>query len=198
MTGVPDPNAADRTPRAKERAVRIRAAQATTIVLFSLVMGVFWGTWFSLSRTMDQLSPETFLAVGHQMIRNLGGPMAVLLPLALLSALVTLALLWPARRAAAFWWLAAGFLLMVAALVITLAVEVPIDNQIETWTAATLPADWRSIQSRWELWHTIRTFASIAAVAAATISAAVMARPDGRPGDEVGPPGRAVAGDRSA
>jgi hypothetical protein len=81
----------------KEQAVKIRAAQATTTVLFALVMGVFWGTWFSLSRTMDQLSAETFLAVGHEMIRNLGGPMAVLLALSLLSALVTLALLWPHR-----------------------------------------------------------------------------------------------------
>jgi uncharacterized membrane protein len=177
--------------------MRIRAAQAATIVLFSLVMGVFWGTWFSLSRTMDQLSGETFVAVGHQMIQNLGVPMAILLPLALLSALVTLVLLWPARTAA-FWWLAAGFALMVAALVITLAVEVPIDNQIETWTAATLPSDWRSIQSRWELWHTIRTFASIAAVAAATISATVTARPGGPPIDQVGVPGRTAAGGRSA
>jgi uncharacterized membrane protein len=154
--------------------VKVRIAQATTIVLFALVMGVFWGTWFSLSRTMDQLSAETFVAVGHQMIQNLGLPMAILLPLALLSALVTLALQWSGGRTPAFWWLAAGFLLMVAALVITLAVEVPIDNQIETWTAATLPGDWRSIQTRWELWHTIRTFASIAAVIAATISATVI------------------------
>jgi uncharacterized membrane protein len=178
--------------------VKIRvAAQATTIVLFALVMGVFWGTWFSLSRTMDQLSPETFVAVGHEMIQNLGMPMAVLLPLALLSGLVTLVLLWP-HRTAAFWWLAAGFVLMVAALVITLAVEVPIDNQIETWTAATLPGDWRSIQSRWELWHTIRTFASIAAVVAATISAVVARRPSQPPTTQVVPPGRAVAGDRSA
>jgi uncharacterized membrane protein len=176
--------------------VKIRvAAQATTVVLFALVMGVFWGTWFSLSRTMDQLSGETFIAVGHQMIQNLGVPMAVLLPLALLSALVTLVLLWPARTAA-FWWLAAGFALMVAALVITLAVEVPIDNQIETWTAATLPGDWRSIQSRWELWHTIRTFASIAAVVAATISAVVAPRPSQPPTTPFVPPGRAGGGER--
>ena len=161
--------------------MRTRVAQAITIVLFALVMGVFWGTWFSLSRTMDQLSAETFLAVGHEMIRNLGGPMAVLLPLSLLSALVTLALLWPHRHAAAFWWTAAGFLLMVAALVVTLAVEVPIDNRIQVWTAATLPADWRSIQSRWELWHTVRTFLSIAAVVAVTISAVVAVRPAARP-----------------
>jgi len=146
-------------------------------VLFSLVMGVFWGTWFSLSRTMDQLSGETFVAVGHQMIQNLGVPMAILLPLALVSALVTLALLWRDGRPAAFWWLAAGFALMVVALVVTLAVEVPIDNQIQDWTAASLPGDWRSIQSRWELFHTLRTFLSIGAVIAATISATVTARP---------------------
>jgi uncharacterized membrane protein len=174
--------------------VKIRAAQATTIVLFALVMGVFWGTWFSLSRTMSQLSAETFLAVGHQMIQNLGGPMAILLPLALLSGLVTLALLWRDRGAAAFWWLLAGLLLMVAALVITLAVEVPIDNQIQTWTVATLPGDWRSIQARWELFHTIRTFSSIAAVVAVTISGTVAARPDLPAVDQSGRQDRPVAG----
>jgi hypothetical protein len=173
--------------------VKTRAAQAATIVLFSLVMGVFWGTWFSLSRTMDQLSGETFVAVGHQMIQNLGVPMAILLPLALLSALVTLALLRQGRQAVAFWWVLAGFLLMAVALVITLAVEVPIDNQISTWTAATLPGDWRSIQARWEQFHTIRTFLSIAAVIAVTIGATVTARPTEPPAAEIGPRGAAAA-----
>jgi uncharacterized membrane protein len=175
-----------------------RAAQAATVVLFALVMGVFWGTWFSLSRTMSRLSPETFVAVGHEMIRNLGVPMAILLPVALLCALVTLALLWRGGRTAAFWWLLAGFVLMVVALVITLAVEVPIDNRIETWTAATLPADWRSIQSRWELFHTIRTFLSIAAVVAVTVSVAVTGRPDEPSSAGAGAHGRAVASGRSA
>jgi uncharacterized membrane protein len=173
--------------------MRIRAAQATTIVLFALVMGVFWGTWFSLSRTMDQLSAETFVAVGHQMIQNLGVPMAILLPLALLSALVTLALLWPRRPTAAFWWLAAGFALMAAALVVTLAVEVPIDNRIQAWTAATLPGDWRSIQARWELFHTLRTFLSIAALVAVTISGTLAARPDKPSNNQVSARDRAAS-----
>ena len=179
--------------------MKTRVAQVITIVLFALVMGVFWGTWFSLSRTMSQLSPETFLAVGHEMIQNLGVPMAILLPLALLSALVSLVLLWRAGGPTpAFWWLLAGFLLMVVALVVTLAVEVPIDNRIEDWTAATLPADWRSIQSRWELFHTIRTLVSIAAVVAATVAGVVVARPEDRPADGVDTQRRAVAGGRSA
>jgi uncharacterized membrane protein len=178
--------------------MRTRAALAATIVLFALVMGVFWGTWFALSRTMDRLSAATFLAVGHQMIHNLGQPMAILLPLALLSALVTLALLWPRRHAAAFWWTAAGFLLMVAALVVTLAVEVPIDHRIQVWTVATLPADWRSTQSRWEQWHTIRSLLSIGAVVAVAIAAVVAPRPGDPPAGQVGTRGRATTGDRPA
>jgi uncharacterized membrane protein len=188
----------ERDPMTARTTTGTRAAQGATVVLFALVMGVFWGTWFSLSRTMGRLSPETFIAVGHEMIRNLGVPMAILLPLALLCALATLALLWRGGRTAAFRWLLAGFLLMVAALVVTLAVEVPIDNRIETWTAATLPADWREIQSRWELWHTVRTFLSIAAVVAVTVSCLVTGRPDEPRSAEAGTHGRAVANGRSA
>ena len=46
------------------------------VFLFALVVGVFWGTWFSLSRSMNSITASTFLEVGHTMIANLGGPMA--------------------------------------------------------------------------------------------------------------------------
>jgi len=61
-------------------------------------------------------------------------------------------------------------LLMVCALIITLGVEVPIDNQIKVWTATTMPPDWQLLRDRWEFYHTMRTFVSIAAVALITIS----------------------------
>jgi hypothetical protein len=51
--------------------------------------------------------------------------------------------------------------------VITLAVEVPIDNLIASWTVATLPPDWQEIRARWAAFHTLRTFLSLGAVAAA-------------------------------
>ena len=92
----------------------------------------------------------------------------------------------------------AGFLLMAVALVITLAVEALIDNQISAWTATTLPGDWRSIQARWEQFHTIRTFLSIAAVIAVTIGATVTARPSEPPVAEIGAPGAAATGGRPA
>jgi hypothetical protein len=58
----------------------LRVAAFVHVFLFALVVGVFWGTWFSLSRSMRALTASTFLEVGHTMIGNLGGPMAVLMP----------------------------------------------------------------------------------------------------------------------
>jgi hypothetical protein len=31
----------------------LKALQFSAIMLYALVMGVFWGTWFAQSRTMD-------------------------------------------------------------------------------------------------------------------------------------------------
>jgi hypothetical protein len=52
----------------------MKTVQFVTLLLFSLVAGVFWGTWFSLSRSMAAITPGTFLEVGRLMIGNLGGP----------------------------------------------------------------------------------------------------------------------------
>ena len=61
--------------------------------------------------------------------------------------------------------------LMAGALVITLAVNVPIDAEISGWTATTLPADWSNRRDHWERYHTIRTFVSIGALGCAIASA---------------------------
>jgi hypothetical protein len=53
---------------------------------------------------------------------------------------------------------------MIVALMVTLAIEVPIDRMIKVWTVPTLPAGWESIRDRWQFYHTVRTFVSIAAV----------------------------------
>src|SRR5262245_43912878 len=110
----------------------LKIAQFLSTMLFALVMGVFWGTWFTLSRSIEGFQPQTFLDIGQTAIRNLAVPMAILMPLSLLSALVTIALL--PKRSMAFVFASMAFVSTVAALVVTLAVEVPIDNQIKVWT----------------------------------------------------------------
>jgi len=132
------------------------------VFLFALVVGVFWGTWFSLSRSMSSITASTFLEVGHTMINNLGGPMAVLMPTTLVSAVPVLFMLYRRHRRASFSLILAGAALLVVALVITLSVNVPIDYAINRWTVDTLPSDWTSIRNRWEAYHAARTFISLA------------------------------------
>jgi len=91
--------------------------------------------------------------------------------LSLVSAIVVL-LLAP-KRSKVFALALAGFLLMIVALVVTLGIEVPIDRQIEQWTVATLPSDWKELRDRWEFYRAIRTFVSIGALGLMTTSSLI-------------------------
>jgi uncharacterized membrane protein len=146
---------------------RLRLMLFVHVFLFALVVGVFWGTWFSLSRSMNAITAPTFLEVGHTMIANLGGPMALLMPATLVSALPVLFATYRGRRRGSFYLILVGTALLVVALVITLRVNVPIDDAIAAWTVDTLPSDWTGIRNRWEAYHAARTFISLAGFASA-------------------------------
>jgi uncharacterized membrane protein len=156
----------------------LKLTQFVSIMLYVLVAGVMWGTWLSLARTMTEYDAATFLADGKHMIANLATIMEVLIS-TLVVGLVVVVLLFAARSAVAGWLALAGLLLMIAVLVITLAVEVPIDELINTWTEETLPADWQEIRAQWATFHTLRTFLSLGAVAAA-VAAGLTLRTVGR------------------
>jgi hypothetical protein len=154
----------------------LKLVQFVSIMLYVLVAGVMWGTWLSLARTMTEYDAATFLADGKHMIENLAIVMAVLMISAVAIGLVSVVLLFRSRSTVAGWLALAGLLLMIAVLVITLAVEVPIDNLIANWTEATLPSGWQQIRARWASFHTLRTFLSLGAVAAA-VAAALTTQP---------------------
>jgi uncharacterized membrane protein len=143
----------------------LRIAQFINILLLALVAGVFWGTWFSLGRSITDIEPETFLAIGRIMIGNLALPMSILMPITFLSTLPVLFLLYRQKSMPAFYLTLCGLALFVVATAITLMVNVPIDNQIKQWTVQTLPSDWQTIRDRWEFYHTLRTFVSLGSLA---------------------------------
>lgn len=155
----------------------VKWVQFVSIMLYVLVAGVMWGTWLSLARTMTEYDAATFLTDGKHMIENLAVIMAVLIISALVIGSVTVVLLFRNRSRAAAWLAVIGLLLMIAVLVITLAVEVPIDDLIANWTEDTLPVGWQEIRARWSTFHTLRTFLSLGAVAAAVGAALTLRTP---------------------
>jgi len=141
-----------------------------TILLTALVTGVFWGTWFTLTRSLESFTPAEFLHIGKTIIANVAVPMRVLMPSALLL-MVAAAWLHPVKRSASFMLLAASLALMLVTLLITLVVEVPIDNEIRRWTVATLPGDFEAKRLTWKSFHALRTLTSVASLGAFLASA---------------------------
>jgi hypothetical protein len=133
------------------------------LFLLVLVTGVFWGTWFTLTRSIETFSAAEFIHIGKTIIANVAWPMRILMPSCILFMILS-AWVYPQKKSPAFYFNVAASLLLIIALLITLLVEVPIDNKIKIWTASTVPSDWESIRERWQLFHTARTFISLASV----------------------------------
>ena len=135
----------------------------TALILAALVMGVFWGTWFTLTRSIHDFSAAEFIHIGKTIIANVAIPMSVIMPATLFLMLVSLRQVRRMDRVS-FYFYSLSFLLMVTTVIITVAVEVPIDNKIKSWTEATIPSNWESLRHTWAQFHTMRTFTSIASV----------------------------------
>ncbi len=90
--------------------------------------------------------------------------MTVLMPVALLSISPVLMLSYHERHNA-FYFTLASLGCFIVALLVTVLIEVPIVEQIETWTVSTLPDNWHELRDRWGANHIIRVGAGIAGLA---------------------------------
>ena len=144
--------------------MKLGIAEFISLVLTSLVMGVFWGTWFTLTRSIHDFSPAEFIHIGKTIIANVAIPMSIIMPASLLGLMILLARSWK-KRSVYFFCMLVTLLLFIIALVITVAVEVPMDNKIKTWEVSTIPSEWTAIRDRWEYYHTMRTFVTLAGMA---------------------------------
>jgi uncharacterized membrane protein len=141
--------------------MKFRLFYFLSLVLLMLVTGVFWGTWFTLTRSLETFSPGEFIHIGKAIIANVAMPMRFLMPACILVMIIN-CWLYPVKRSGGFSLQIASLILVVITLLITLIVLVPIDNEIKTWTAATVPADFEATRVRWQWYHALRTLTSVA------------------------------------
>ena len=112
---------------------------------------------------MKTFAPEVFLAIVDRMNSNMAPVMTVLMPGTMLSIIPVLLLSYHARPMV-FYFSAAALLLFLVALLVTVVVEVPIVQQIVTWTPSTLPENWSQLRDRWMRFHVIRVIAGVASL----------------------------------
>jgi hypothetical protein len=137
--------------------MKLKVIQFATLFLLLLVTGVFWGTWFSLSRSIEAFTPGAFLEIGKTIIENVAWPMRIMMPVTVLLMLVTL-WMYPVKSSSGFFIYMLSFIFFTATLIITLSVLVPLDYQFKEWTAETMPSGWQALRDKWKIYHTIRTF----------------------------------------
>src|SRR5262245_4718803 len=108
--------------------MKLRTVEFISLMLAALVMGVFWGTWFTLTRSLHVFSVAEFIHIGKTIIGNVAIPMAIIMPATLVLMLFAIVLSRRINRLS-FLLYSVAFVLMVITLIITVVVEVPIDNQ---------------------------------------------------------------------
>jgi uncharacterized membrane protein len=133
----------------------------TALFLTVIITGVFWGTWITLTRSIQEFSAEEFIHIGKVIIANVANPMRIIMPLCIVFMTVSVWLFYR-EKSGGFYTVIVALTLMIVTLLITVLIEVPIDNQIKTWTAATVPGNWMALRAKWEFFHTVRTFTSLA------------------------------------
>ena len=135
--------------------------QTITILLAALVFGVYWGPWIALSRSFARVDADVFTTVVHQMDRNLGGLMTVLMPITLLAIAADAVL-----SGSALAYVALG--LFIVTLVVTITIEVPVVAKLR---GDTLPDDWERLRDRWIRFHLARVIPAFLGLALLVVGA---------------------------
>jgi uncharacterized membrane protein len=128
----------------------------TTIFVLLLVCGVFWGLYFSLSRSYHVFTPNELAKIARTIVHNLEVPMRNISVLCLVLMGFSIAF-YPDKDAWNFYAIIISLLLLIGSLVITTAIEVPINNKVVTWTTENIPANWQQLRSRWQYYNVVRT-----------------------------------------
>ena len=149
--------------------ILVKAVEVVSILLASLVFGVFWGPWIALTRTIGSMGPDLFLEIVHRLDRNLGGLMGVLMPVTILSLVPALFL----THGTALILSSAALVLFVITLIVTAAIEVPVVKTVRGWTTTPLPENWQRLRDRWVSFHLARVIPGFLGLAALVIAVAL-------------------------
>jgi hypothetical protein len=133
----------------------IETVQFVALVLTALSMGVHFGTWLLEAPLRETRSGPLFTEVQQGRDRVAARIMPILGNAAILSVAVCVVLV----RAIpwAFVLTLIALVLLIGDMTVTLAGNVPINKQVQSWNIAAPPPEWANLRDRWERFHTIRT-----------------------------------------
>jgi uncharacterized membrane protein len=135
------------------------------ILSSGLFAGILFGDRMGAAFARPALSPSSFVQFQQIIHAHYVRMMPPLTLAAIASGLGWLILVRAEWNSPQFWLVALATGAMVSAAALTLAVNIPINNQLMTWIATAPPGNLREIWSPWEKIHTIRTILWLGAFA---------------------------------
>jgi uncharacterized membrane protein len=134
------------------------------VVLVGLIAGLLVGTAME-QHTLRNLSGPAWVAARH----SIDALFSRVMPWVWNATLMILLVAAGVNAGRARWlFLAAGLILLVA-IVVTVAVEVPMNKEVAAWDAQAVPAHWASVRDRWLQFHTVRTVMGVVAFVCAVL-----------------------------
>jgi hypothetical protein len=137
-----------------------------TLFFLALTSGAAFVIWLDFNPS--GLSPTFYSEKWQHAVRVFTIPLNTV---AILSVLFTIALTFLARRdRSSLYLLVAASVCVIAATLITFFGNVPIINQIKTWSVNSPPSNWMEVAAKWQRFQTVRTLLQTAALALVILS----------------------------
>ena len=131
-----------------------------TALLLALTAGR--AVWIWLGENPFNMSGKTYVEFFQQLDKAIAIPIAVTGIGGTLLAGMSAAVYRDDRRA--FYLLMAACALATAGSLVTILVNVPINNRLATWNPAALPPDYQNYLRQWWQWHQVRLVAMFTAM----------------------------------
>jgi hypothetical protein len=125
-----------------------------TLVVVGFTSCAEFGSYALVYPVIRRLRAEHYLTVEKGLLHTLGRAMPPLFIGSTALAIANASVSGGAGGPALWRWLGAGFL--IAALVSTVIVNVPINIATEKWDPQQPPADWKSVRHRWNVFNAVR------------------------------------------
>jgi uncharacterized membrane protein len=152
-----------------------------SILCTGLAAGIFLGHRVGVSLARPELSPSSFVQLQQIIHVHFVRMMPILMIGAVGASILWTILLRPHWTAVEFWLVSGASIAMVCTLVLTRAVNVPINEQLMSWSIQAPPANLMQLWAPWEKVHSIRTVLAIAAFAFEVVALSAFAPPVARP-----------------
>ena len=134
-----------------------RIASVVAVLCSGLMAGLLFGDWLGPSFARAAMSASSFIQFQQIVHINYLRTLPALSTIALVAPVLWLIVLRADRDTAQFKILLCATIAIAIGYTITFIFNVPVNNQLETWSAAAPPPNAREIWSQWEKAHVART-----------------------------------------